>query len=134
MLNQNSKKNNQKGFTLIEVVITIFIIGVTLVIYYVTSQTVLVNKGNRYKEIAVRIADQKMENLRTTSYSSLPATGSFTDPLLSSIPNGTGAITVTALNAKTKDVVVTVSWLNPTTGTTQQVTLETYITEGGLGQ
>ena len=111
-----------------------FLIGATLVIYHATSQTVLVNRWSRYKEIALRIADQKVQNLRTTAYGSLPTTGTFSDPLLSSIPGGVGTITMTALNSKTKDVKVTVTWDDPQGTGTRQVELETYITQGGLGQ
>ena len=129
-----TKKSKQRGFTLIEVIITIFMIGVTLVIYRVTSQTVIVNRGNRYKEVALRIADQNMQNLRTTAFGSLPSSGSFSDPLISTLPSGAGTVTVTSLNAKTKDVKVTVSWIGQASTTIQKVELETYITQGGIGQ
>ncbi len=133
-MRRHTNKTNQTGFTLIEVLVTILLIGVTLVIYHGTSQSVVLNKWSRYKEIALRIADQKVQTLRTTSYSSIPASGTFTDPLISSLPDGAGTITVTDLNTKTKDVVVTVTWSNPQGTGTQQVQLETYITQGGLGQ
>lgn len=131
---QNQSKKTQSGFTLIEVIITMALIVATLVVYNVTSKMVLVNRSDRYKEIALRIADQKMQNLRTTAFSSLPSSGSFSDTLLSSLPGGSGNMTLTTLNAKTKDVVVTVTWNNPTGTGTQQVQLQTYITEGGIGQ
>jgi prepilin-type N-terminal cleavage/methylation domain-containing protein len=134
---QYQKKNYQKaaqaGFTLIEVLVTILMIGATLVIYQATSQTVVINRGSRYKEVALRIADQEIQNLRIAGYSGVPATGTFSDSQLATLPSGAGNLTVTDLNAKTKDVVVTVSWTNPQ-GTSAQIQLETYITQGGLGQ
>jgi hypothetical protein len=71
---------------------------------------------------------------RSTAFGSIPASGTFTDPRISELPNGVGTITVTDLNTKTKDVIVTVSWENPGSEGTQTVQLETYITQGGLGQ
>ncbi len=124
----------QNGFTLIEVLVTVFLIGVSLVLYEATSKTVVTNRMNRYRESALRIADKKMQSLRTTSFASLPSTGSFTDSQMSEIPNGAGNITVTDLNSKTKDVKVTVTYLNQQTNQTQSVDLETYITQGGIGQ
>lgn len=126
--------SNQDGFTIIEVLLTVFLIGVTVAIYQVTSQALLVNLLNRHKEVALRIADQKMQNLRATDYASLPATGSFSDPLLSSLNNGTGTVTVANVNAQTKRITVAVSWVNSKNNTNQKVELETFMTDGGLGQ
>jgi Tfp pilus assembly protein PilV len=131
---KKSKKTNQNGFSIIEVLITVFLMIITLWIYQITSQSVAVNRGNRFKEIALRIADKKLENIRTTAYGSMPASGSFSDSMMSSLPNGSGTLTVSDLNAKTKDVKVTVSWTDPSTQATKHVDLETYITQGGIGQ
>ena len=129
-----SKKTNQSGFTLIEVVLTIVLIVATLIIYQATTKTVVVNRWNGYKELALRSADNKIQSLRTTPFATLPASGTFSDSLITSIPDGAGAITVTALNATTKAITVTVSWSDPSNTDTQQVRLDTYISQGGLGQ
>lgn len=134
MPNLTKTQKSQSGFTLIEVLVTILIIGVTLVIYGGASKASSLNKENKYKEIALRIADQKIQDLRTDGYSSIPASGSFADSMLSSLPSGSGNITVSNLNAETKDVVVRVTWISPQTNTTREVELETYISSGGLGQ
>lgn len=134
MSNQTKRKHSQTGFTLIEVVVTILLIGATLVLYNATSKIVVINKVNKYKEVALRIADEKVQTLRVAGYSSVPASGSFSDSLISSLPGGAGALTVSDVNAGTKSVLVTVSWTNPQNGATQQVNLTTYIAEGGIGQ
>ena len=134
MLNQTKRKHSQSGFTLIEVVVTILLIGATLVLYNATSKIVVINKVNKYKEVALRIADEKVQTLRVAGYSAVPASGSFSDSLISSLPGGAGTLTVSDVNAGTKSVLVTVSWTNPQNGSTQQVRLTTYIAEGGIGQ
>ncbi len=105
-----------------------------LILYQATSQSVVLNRYGRFKEIALRIADQKIQVMRTTAYASLPASGTFTDPLLSSIPQGAGTITVSDENARLKRVSVLVKWKSPQGSGTQQVQLDTFIAQGGLGQ
>lgn len=129
------RKPNQRGLSIIEVVITLFIIGVTLLLYQTTSRTVVLNRFNRYKEIGLRIADAKVQGIRTVPFASIPSSGAFNDPLMSSIPGGSGTITVTDENQRLKRVEVTVSWQNPQQGSaTQQVQLTTFVAQGGLGQ
>ncbi len=125
---------NQKGFGLIEVIVTLFLITVTLLLFQATANSIILNKYSRYREIALRIADQKLQDLRTTPYAELPSTGSFADPQLSSLPNGQAAITVADLNTRLKDVTVTVTWNNPNGSGTQRIRLQTYIDQGGLGK
>jgi prepilin-type N-terminal cleavage/methylation domain-containing protein len=125
-------KLRQKGFSLIEVVISIFIIGVVLVIYSVSSNSVVLNRNSKRQELALRIATSKIEELRNTAYASLPSTGSFANSLLSNLPNGQASITVSSYNATTKQVIVTVTWSEPNNPNTRQVELTTLINQGGL--
>ena len=128
------KNKYQIGFSVIEVLITLFMIAVSLILFQATANAIVLNKYGRYKEIALRIADKKIETVRTTAFASIPASGSFADAQLSSLPNGQATITTTDLTATLKDVVVTVTWTKPSGSGTQQVQLETYISSGGLGQ
>ncbi len=125
---------SQKGFTIVEVLVTIFLIVTSLMLYQATTKAVLFNRTAKYKEVALRIADKKLQSIRATAFASIPASGTFSDSLLNDIPDGAGTITVTALNLYTKDVKVKVSWTNPQTRTTQDIELETYISQWGLGQ
>ncbi len=127
-------KSIQSGFGVIEVVITMFLIGASLLLFQSTANSLVLNKFGRYREVALRIADQKMQIMRTIAFVNLPASGSFADPRLSSIPGGQANLTVTDINNLLKDVVVTVSWDNPQGTGREQVQLETYITLGGIGQ
>ena len=128
------KKKNQLGFSVIEVVITLFMIAVTLMLFQATANSVVLNKYSRYREIALRIADNKLQTIRTTAFASIPASGTFADSQLSSLPNGVGTITTSDITSTLKDVSVVVKWTKPGGSGTQQVQLQTYIASGGLGQ
>ncbi|MDQ3018888.1 MAG: hypothetical protein M3Q64_03395 [bacterium] len=131
---RKQRKLNQAGFSIVEVVVMLFIIGVMLLLFQTTSNTVILNRYGRYKEIALRAADQKVQTMRTTVFASIPATGSFTDSQIESLPNGAGTITVTDEDETLKHVVVTITWRNPKGTGNQQIQLDTYISRGGLGQ
>lgn len=103
-------------------------------LFQATANSVVLNKYGRYREIALRIADQKIQTVRTAPFASIPTTGTFNDPLLSSLPNGQATITTTDLEDNLKDVAVVITWTNPANNGTQQVQLQTYIYQGGLGQ
>ena len=135
MLKQNPKTiPGQSGFTVIEVLITLFMIGASLVLFQATTNSIILNRQGGYKEIALRIADKKIQTIRTTPFASIPASGSFADPALASLPNGQANLTVTDASATLKDVTVTVSWTHYTGTGTSEIKLQTYVLQGGLGQ
>ena len=114
--------------------VTLFIIGVTLIMFQVISNSIVLNKYNRYKEVALRIAENQLQELRTTAYASLPASGSFNNSLLSSIPEGAGSMTITEVDDGFTQATVTVTWRNPKDNGDQSVNLSTYIWQWGLGK
>lgn len=127
------KKNlSTAGTTLIEILLAIFIIGTTFVLFQASVNTVLLNRSVKNQEQALRIAQTKIESLRNTNYANLPASGSFQDPALASLRNGQGAVTVVALGINTKEITVTVTWTGQYSGVGRSVTLKTIITQGGL--
>ncbi len=125
---------NESGYTIVEVLVSIFIIAVTLVLFATVANSVLLNKYNRYREVALRVAENQIQVLRTTAYASLPASGSFNNSLLSTIPQGAGSQTITQLDTGFKQAVVTVTWRNPSSSGNQQVQLSTNIWQYGLGK
>lgn len=127
-------KDKQKGSTIIEILISLFIFGIVLVIYSAASNTLLLNKGAKNQQLAFRIASNQMETLRATSYASLPGSGPLSDPLLSSLPSGTASLQASDYNEDVKEFTVIVSWREVGNSNTRTVTLTTLITEGGLGQ
>ena len=127
------EKQKQKGFSVIEVVVSLFIFSAIYLIYQASLNTVQLNKNYKDQELALRIAQNKIENLRIGGYSTLPASGSFSDPLLVNLSsNGQGSVTNTAYNSKTAQIVVTVSWQEPGFSNTHSVALTTLISSGGL--
>lgn len=122
----------RRGFTLIEVVIAIFVIGSTVALYAAGLKTFAVTRSAGHGEVALRIAEGKLEALRAAGYAAVPTSGSFSDPALGTLPSATGTLAVSDSNAKTKRVTVTVSWQESTTSP-RSVSLSTLITQtGGL--
>jgi prepilin-type N-terminal cleavage/methylation domain-containing protein len=129
MRKQNHK--HQIGFSIIELIISLFIVAVSLLIYQASLNAALLNKQTKYEDIALRIASSEVETLRAGGYAAVPSSGSFNHALLSTLPNGSGTLTVSAFNAKTKEVVVSVSWKG--NNGTKTINIDTLITEiGGL--
>ena len=121
----------QNGFSLIEVPIALFIIGVMLLIYAAASNTAVLNRGARYEELANRIASSEMEDLKHSGYAGLPASGSFTHSLLSQLPNATATFTVADYNSDTKQVDVNINWRD-LGGKARSVSLTTLVAKNGL--
>jgi len=118
-----------RGFTLIEVLVSVFIVGMTLALF-VTSSLLTRSADNSLQDsLALRIASDKLEELRLLGYDALPQSGAFSDARLSSLPSGSASLTVGTYNAGTKSATVTVSWVESATST---VSLTTLIGENGL--
>lgn len=126
--------SKQKGFTVIEVVVSLFMLGVVVLVYAAANNTLILNRIAKHQQLAYRIAENELESLRATPYASLPSSGSFVDSSLSNLPNGSGNITVSAYDSKTKQVAVTVAWTEQVSSTSKAVTLTTLINQWGLGQ
>lgn len=118
------------GFTLIEVTVSLFVIGVIIVASIALLHGVPANELARNESIAASIAKNEIEMLRAGGYASLPASGPFTDMSLASLASGSGIVTVTAYDSKTKQVDVAVSWTEKD-GTSHTTTLTTLIAESG---
>lgn len=122
----------QRGFSLIEVVVSIGIMGVALLAVGTLTHTVPLSQQTRYETLALAIATDEIGGVRGGGYSSVPASGSFTSADMSSLPSGAGTVAVSDYNDKTKQVTVTVSWQKPGL-TARSISLSTLITEvGGL--
>lgn len=123
-------KNKNLGFTLIEILIALFIVSVTVVFVVVVVGTAQTTRDTTYESIAFRIADSKIDELRAGGYALLPPGGSFSDPELVNVPQGVASTSITDWNAKTKRVTVGVSWQNQN-GLARFVSLTTLITQSG---
>lgn len=125
--------DSTRGFSLIEIVISLAIIGVILVIYQLSISTTSLVRVSKNKEIAVRAASNQLQDLRALGYAGLSAGGTFTDTQLGPLPGVQGAYSISAYNASTKQVTVTVTWNEAGASGVQTITLSTLVTEtGGL--
>jgi prepilin-type N-terminal cleavage/methylation domain-containing protein len=128
-----TKINSKSGFSLLEVLVTLFIIGLVLVLYQAALGKVKLIQYAKNQEIALRIANNKIEVLRAGGYSALPSSGSFYDSQLNSLSNSSANMTVTDYNADTKQVIVTIQWQEPVSSSPKEISLITLITKtGGL--
>jgi prepilin-type N-terminal cleavage/methylation domain-containing protein len=128
-LKSNLKK--QTGFSLIEVVVTLFIIGVIFVIYQVALNGIFLTRNAKDQEVALRVATHKVEELRSLGYFSLPASGAFTDSQLSSLLQSSASMAISDYNLKTKQITVTVSWKENNTNVPHSLQLNTLISQDG---
>ncbi len=131
----SNSKIKQQGFSLLEVLIALFLIAMMLVLYESAIKAISLSRNAKDQQIALRIATHEVEQLRGSGYDLLPANGSstFTDTQLAAIPQSSATLVVSDNSTKTKDVVVTVTWREPGTGSDHTVVLQTLITKvGGL--
>lgn len=107
-------RSNSNGFTLVELLITIILIGVVftgLSSIFISIQEAQVQTG--YLESATRAAQRQIESLRNTNYNNLTAgqTINFTADLPATLPsNKSGNVVVSEPSPGIKRVDVTVSY------------------------
>lgn len=121
-----------KGFSLVEVIIALGLVMVTMMIFAVTLAALPLVKSSRNQNIAYHIASKKLEEMRKTSFVSLPSSGAFTDPGLAKLSSGTAALTVSNYqgNDQIKQILVTVGWIEQSKSASLNV--ETLISKNGL--
>ncbi|MDD2657651.1 MAG: prepilin-type N-terminal cleavage/methylation domain-containing protein [Candidatus Pacebacteria bacterium] len=124
------KTKGARGFTLVEIVVALFILSAAIVFAALVIGTIKVTRDSAFENVAFRIADNKVNELRALGYAALPASGAFSDPQIANLPQGEASTTITVWNAKTKQVVAGVSWLGAE-GRTRSVSITTLVTESG---
>ncbi len=119
------------GMSLIEVVISMFMLMVLVLFYVSALNTVALTRKQTYSDLAYHVANKQMETLRNTPYASLPASGAVSDPMLGQIPSGAGSFTVGnyAGYAGMKEITVTVTWND---GQNKSMVLQTLAGSGGI--
>jgi prepilin-type N-terminal cleavage/methylation domain-containing protein len=126
-------RKQQRGFSLLEIIITIAIIGMILLLYQIFLSNLFLSRDAKNQEIALRIANNKIEELRAVGYDSLPSSGVFFDTQLNLLSQSSAAMTITDFNADTKQVLITIQWFEPTSPTPKTISLTTLVTKvGGL--
>ena len=105
---------NKKGMTLLEVLIAFSILAIVLTAVLESAIVALrVNTVNALRDEAVNIADQRMNEIRNTAFSSILSNPTET-PIASKSRTSSVIFTptraVTALDSKTLQVTLSVSW------------------------
>lgn len=121
----------RRGFSVIEVVISIGIIGAVLAALGALVGTTPLLRANSDEVIALSVARSKLESVRSAGYTAA-TTSSWSDARLTALPSATTSLTVSTYNAKVKKVDALVSWRDAGQST-RSVTLSTLLAQtGGL--
>jgi len=129
-------KNRQAGFTIVELVVTIAVVGVAtagLSSLFVSTQAI--QRKTTYVDTATRAAQREIEDLRNDNYSSLTPgqTIDFTAQLPATLPRGsTGTVQVSQPATDLRRVDVTVSFTSG--GSQRNITLSSLIGVIGITQ
>ncbi|OGE04309.1 hypothetical protein A3I53_00960 [Candidatus Curtissbacteria bacterium RIFCSPLOWO2_02_FULL_40_13b] len=132
--------NTKRGFTLVEILLSIFLILAIVSILFATSGTFVSSRKSSLQGVATKIASREIENLRNTAFASLPNCPSPTgcnitvaeEPDLSKLPSSSATKTIDDYESsnKIKLVTINVNWTE--NAATQNIKLETLISENGL--
>ncbi len=129
-------KNEQQGFTLVEMLVTIVVLGIAVVgiasLYYSMQ---VVQAQSQHLDLAVRAARSEIENLRNNGYNNLVSGGNinFTSSLPNNLPKDrSGTVVVSQPVSGLVQVDVTISYTDH--GKAQFVKLTSDIGVIGIGQ
>jgi prepilin-type N-terminal cleavage/methylation domain-containing protein len=127
--------NKDGGFTLVEIIVTILVIGVA--IGSLSSMFIVVRNiqtRTLYYDTAHRAAAREIESLRNDSYDALVAgqTLTFTSDISTILPSRTGTAVISAPSTGIRRIDATVTY--KLGGKTQTVTLSSLIGEIGITQ
>lgn len=120
----------KQGFSLADVVVAI---GIFVIIALMLGSFVYVQMLRRlaqYEAYATRVATDKLEELKSTAWDTLPSNGAITHDTLLELPGGSGSFTVGALSGSVRQVEITISWTYR--GRSKEYKQTTYLSEGGL--
>ncbi len=133
-------RRRRHGFTLIEIVISLFLILATITILFTTSSTYVSSRGSNLQGVATEIASCEIERLRKLAFNSLPANGT-TDvdascnQDLSKLPDPDSAARTlsdygTPPDPDIKQITIQVNWT--VSGASREIKMDTLIYKNGL--
>ena len=101
--------DRRKGFTLIEVMLTVFVLALTALIFAAVFPTSQISRMKAaYMSYAVSIARQKIEEQKSAGYAGI-LVGTITSPV-DELPSGIETITITQYATNIKEVKVKITW------------------------
>jgi len=130
-----NQKNSQKGFSLIEVLIAVFILGivsVTLISVFIYGFNVVFK--TRQVTIATQIAQEEVELVRNMNYDDILLLGStYSHDNLSDLVNGAGVLSLeSGPGDDIKKLTVSVTW--DYQGTNMRKDVVTFIAREGVNK
>jgi len=110
MERRNTLRRNQTGFTLIEVMLAVFVLALTALMFAATFPTSQISRIKAaHMSYAVSLAQQKVEELRSAGYSGVMV-GDPVETPLTEMPGGIQRIAVTQYAPNIKKIEVRVTW------------------------
>lgn len=126
------KNKNQTGHTIVEVVIAMFVFIVMLFLYASASNSTRLNRQVKNQDLALRIAESSMEDLKNTPFNSLPSSGSLNHSNLSLLMNSSLNLTMTSINPSLKQAEVVISWKDESAGSVRSINLTSLLSDKGI--
>lgn len=120
-----------KGFSLIEMVVVIGIMGLALSAYAASIAAIPLLRNVRFTNLATDIAVKRMEEIKTFPWDTITGSGTMTDSTLTALPKGAGVWEITVREVNLKEVMVRVQWEEPGQSKLKRFELRTYVTKGG---
>jgi hypothetical protein len=93
---------------------------------------VVLNRFAKNRGLSARIGSSVMEDLRGSDFDSLPASGPVSHALLNDLPSGRAELSITELDADTKEARVVVTWQETAKPQPYTTTFSTIIHRYGL--
>ncbi len=120
------------GFMFIDLLLTLLFATTLIMLLLVTATTLTQTFKTNLQSIATRIATKKIEDLRKTSYASLPTNGYFSDPDLIKLPSGSANLTMVNYQSSVdiKQATITVNWIQ--NEAPKQIIINTLIYKNGI--
>lgn len=132
-----SIKGGRSGFTLVEVLVSVFVLAISLTgsLLVLTRCNVFVSE-TRQRSIASQAVKEEMEEIRDLSYVSILAMGNtFITTSMDNLTNPVGTLTIddALSDSDIRRVTATLAW-DSQQGRSLSTSLSTYITNSGINK